>query len=208
MPVSAGGELREPRPQAVLFDLLMAVMNSPAVWAAAAGHAGLGLSWRDDVTDRMRRANRYVPYETLVAEAAAGLGMPPSSVKSLQAEWRRMQPWPDAAAIAHLSLPYAFVTNCSAEAARDAAAHSGLSPQFTLSAEEAGWFKPRPQVYRAACLRIGSVPERTVFVAGAAYDAEGALGAGLRARLVRRRPVPDGLSAGILVGENLDDVTS
>jgi len=184
----------------------MAVMNSPATWKAAAGGAALGMAWRDAVTDRMRRVKRYVPYDALVAEAAAGLGMPPSSAGRLRTEWRRMQPWPDAAGLARLSLPYAFVTNCSAELAREAAVRSGLDPRFTLSAEEAGWYKPSSQVYRAACLRIGSVPERTVFVAGAAYDAEGALAAGLRSSLVRRRAVPGALSTAILVADGLGDV--
>ena len=56
-----------------------------------------------------------------------------------------------------------------------------------MSAEEAGWYKPRPEIYRLACQRIGSSPADTLFVAGAAYDADGAARAGLRARLVRRR---------------------
>ena len=193
----------QPRPQAVLFDLLMAVMNSPATWAAAAGDPELGMAWRDAVTQLMRVADRYIPYDDLVADAGVTLHDPPLSVDRLHAEWGRMRPWPDASEVTILSLPYAFVTNCSVVLAREASMASSLHPRFTLSAEEAGRFKPSPDVYRSACDRIGSAPERTLFVAGAAYDAEGALAAGLRAVLVRRRPSPPELSVEIPVVSSL-----
>lgn len=192
------------RPTAVLFDLLMAVMDSPAAWAAAAADAELGMRWRDAVTERMRQAERYVPYESLVADAGAELGLPARAADRLRVAWAHMRPRPDVGAIAKLALPYAFVTNCSTELAREAAARSGLRPRFTLSAEAAGWYKPRADIYHAACDALGSEPARTAFVAGAAYDAEGALAAGLDAVLVRRRPLPHSLSPGILVVDRLD----
>jgi 2-haloalkanoic acid dehalogenase type II len=201
--MTADGAPVNPSPPAVLFDLLMAVMNSPASWAAAAGDPELGMAWRDAVTERMRQAERYVPYDALIAEAGVELRLPPRAADRLRGEWRRMRPWPDAIELSRLSLPYAFVTNCSAELAREAATASGLDPRFTFSAEEAGWYKPCPRIYRAACQRIGSEPERTVFVAGAAYDAEGALAAGLRVVLVRRRPPHRALNPEIQAVDNL-----
>jgi 2-haloacid dehalogenase len=56
-----------------------------------------------------------------------------------------------------------------------------------LSAQEAGWYKPDPRIYQEACRRLRSPRESTLFVAGAAYDAEGAGAAGLRVLLVARR---------------------
>jgi HAD superfamily hydrolase (TIGR01509 family) len=99
-----------------------------------------------------------------------------------------MEPWPDAAALSRLSLPYGFVSNASTALARIAASRSRLHPAFTHSAEEAGWFKPEPAIYRAACRRIGLDPAHTAFVAGSPYDAAGARAAGLQAWLVVRRP--------------------
>jgi beta-phosphoglucomutase-like phosphatase (HAD superfamily) len=99
-----------------------------------------------------------------------------------------MRPWPDAEALRSASVPYAFVTNCSSRLAGLAADRSGLDPAFTLSAEEAGYYKPRPEIYHLACTRIGVHPGETRFVAGAAYDADGAHAAGLKARLITRRP--------------------
>lgn len=172
----------------VLFDLLMGVMNSLEAWKLAAGDAETGLRWRDAVTARMVAARRYAPYEYLVADAAAELGLPERAPAELEDRWSEMEPWPDAAAISRLSLPYGFVTNTSRALARIAADRSRLRPQFTLSAEEAGWFKPEPAIYRAACERLGLDPAHTTFVAGSPYDAAGARTAGLHAWLILRRP--------------------
>ena len=173
---------------AVLFDLLSAVMNSLAIWSAAGGDERRGLAWRDAVTRRIVAAPTYVPYEELVADAAADLGLAGEAVDELFERWQEMDPWPDSAALSRLALPYAFVTNCSTSLARVAALRSQLTPRFVLSAEEAGWYKPNPRIYREACRRVGAPAESTLFVAGSAYDAEGAGASGLRAVLVARRP--------------------
>lgn len=190
----------------MLIDLLMATMDSITVWVTAVGDHEAGLAWRDAVTDRMIAAGRYVPYDGLVADVAAAQGLDPQAVHRLREAWMRMEPWPDVRALDRLTVPYAFVTNCSTELAAAAVARSGLSPMFTLSAEDAGWYKPRPETYRLACGRAGVNPEEARFIAGAAYDAEGAQAAGLGAILVRRRPPPRQLSPAIRVVESLNQV--
>jgi 2-haloacid dehalogenase len=105
----------------VLFDLLMGVMNSLDAWMGAAGDAERGFRWRDSVTARMLAARTYSPYEDLVAEAAAEIGLPPSAPDELVDRWSAMEPWPDTAAVSRLSLPYGFVTNTSTSLARIAA---------------------------------------------------------------------------------------
>ena len=181
-------------PQAVFLDLLMATMRSIDVWRAAARDADRGLAWRDAVTQRMIDAGRYVPYDGLMTDAAAALDLDSDAPGRLVAAWHAMRPWPDASAVAHLAVPYAFVTNCTAELAAVAADRSKLRPSFVLSAEEAAWYKPHPQIYRLACERAGVDPEDALFVAGAAYDAEGAAATGLEAVLVCRRAPPPSLS--------------
>lgn len=142
-------------PRAVLLDLLMATMNSIAIWTAAAGDRERGLAWRDAVTARMIDAGRYVDYDGLVERAAATLALPPNARAELRQAWSVMQPWPDAVALEDLGVGYAFVTNCSSELAAVAVERSGLRPMFTLAAEEAGWFKPRHEVYALAVERLG-----------------------------------------------------
>ncbi len=190
----------------VLVDLLMAVMNSLAAWSAAAGDRQLGLRWRDAVTARMAAAASYVPYEDLIVAVAAEIGLPPSAASQLFDLWVDMAPWPDAGALARLGLPYAFVTNSSRELAGIAARRSGLQPAFVLPAEESGWYKPHPQAYREACRRLGSPPRRTLFVAGAPYDAEGARRAGLQVVLVVRRSDQRLPAAGIRVVSSLEEI--
>lgn len=192
-------------PRAVLLDLLMATMQSVDVWAAGAGDGDRGLAWRDAVTRRMIEAGRYVPYEGLVAEAAAELHLDREAPRRLVEGWHAMRPWPDASAVAGLDVPFGFVTNCSAELAAVAVARSGLRPAFTISAEEAGRYKPRPEIYRLACERAAVDAEHAVFVAGAAYDAEGALAAGLQAALVRRRLPPASVSSEVRLVDTLEE---
>ncbi len=194
--------------QSVLFDLLMAVMNSPAVWSTAAGDQRHGVAWRDAVTGRMAASPRYAPYEELVIEAATEVGLPREAASKLFEGWREMDPWPDSAALSRLALPYGFVTNCSQPLARVAAERSQLTPRFVQSAQEAGWYKPDPLIYHEACRRLGSPPESTLFVAGSAYDAGGAGAAGLQALLVARRPDDAARRSATPVVESLDVVVN
>ena len=192
-------------PRAVLLDLLMATMDSIATWSAAAGGRERGLAWRDAVTARMIDAGRYVDYDGLVARAAATLALPPNARLARRQAWSAMQPWPDAQALEGLGIPYAFVTNCSSELAAVAVERSGLRPKFTLSAEEAGWFKPRREAYALAVERLGLAATQVQFVAGAAYDAIGASNAGLSTTLVARRPLLEPLPEEVRVVGSLTE---
>lgn len=180
----------------VIFDLLMAVMNSVRVWEVAAGDIGAGLRWRDAVTQRMVRSERYEPYEKLVEVVAGDQGLDPTAGRRLWQAWRQMEPWPDATAIRELGVPFGFLTNCSTALAEIAVSRSGLRPSFVLSAEQVGWYKPDGRAYLTAARRLGLPPGKILFVAGAPYDADGARAAGFQCVLVRRRadqtpPGPD-----------------
>ena len=47
------------------------------------------------------------------------------------------------------------------------------------TAESVGFYKPRPEVYRAVLDKLGTAPARTLFVAGSASDVPGAKPAGM-----------------------------
>lgn len=193
------------RPRFVLLDLLMATMDSMSTWSEAAGDPARGLAWRDAVTERMIAAGAYVPYEKLVAETAAALAIGTDGTSRLRRAWHRMRLWPDATRLATLDVPFGFVTNCSTELARAAVSRSGLSPSLVLSAEEAGVYKPRPEIYHQACRRLGIEPSQARYVAGAAYDAIGADAAGVPAVLVRRREPDRSLPVRIGVVETISE---
>lgn len=76
-------------------------------------------------------------------------------------------------------VPLAVVTNCSDALGRRAAARLGVPFDVVVTAERAGWYKPRPEPYRLALAELGTPPAATLFVAGSPADVPGASGAGL-----------------------------
>jgi len=184
----------------------MAVMNSLAVWTETARDPRLGIAWRDAVTAGMVECDGYAPYEDLVAAAAIEVGLGPDAAGELRARWSEMRPWPDASALKRMDLPFGFVTNSSTELADVAASRSGLRPRFTLSAQEAGWYKPDARIYHEACRRVGFGPATTLFVSGSPYDAEGARAAGLRTWLVARRNDQGAPHPSIRIAHSLDEI--
>src|SRR5262245_45959493 len=59
-----------PFPQAVLFDLLSALLNSWTIWDAAAGSQARGRAWRASYLRLTYGCGSYRPYEELVRAAA------------------------------------------------------------------------------------------------------------------------------------------
>lgn len=79
-------------PQAVLFDLLTALLDSWTVWNAAAGSEPQGRAWRAEYLRRTYGCGAYLPYEQLVAEAAEAVGLPASAPAALEANWGCCRP--------------------------------------------------------------------------------------------------------------------
>ena len=72
-------------PQAVVFDLLTALLDSWSVWDEAAGNEADGRRWRARYLELTYDCGVYRPYETLVAEAARDAGLPPTAAAALHA---------------------------------------------------------------------------------------------------------------------------
>src|SRR6185312_8390261 len=109
---------------AVVFDLLTALLDSWTLWNSAAGSAEAGLRWRRRYLEITYGCGAYRPYETLVREAAADVGLPATCADGLERRWGELCPWPDAPAVlAELAphLPLAVATNCSQRLGRIAA---------------------------------------------------------------------------------------
>jgi 2-haloalkanoic acid dehalogenase type II len=98
----------------------------------------------------------------------------------LERRWPELQPWPEAPAVLkQLGLPLAVATNCSNRLGRQAADCVGVPFAAIETAESVGFYKPRPEVYRAVLERLGMAPERALFVAGSASDVPGAKAVGM-----------------------------
>jgi 2-haloacid dehalogenase len=169
---------------AVLFDLLTALLDSEALWSRVAGNLDAGRHWRTAYLRHTYGAGRYRAYEALVAEAAEEVGLPRRLADDLAAGYAALAPWPEAPRVLDaLSrvLPLGIVTNCSEALGRIAAARTGAVFAVIVTAERAGFYKPHPRPYQIALEALGVAPERCLFVAGSPYDLFGTAALGLPA---------------------------
>lgn len=171
-----------PRYDAVMFDLLTALLDSWTLWNSVAGSPEAGLAWRRRYLELTYGCGPYRPYEDLVHEAAVDAGLSGAPAATLEARWGELEPWPEAPGVLHrlaAAVPLGVVTNCSVRLGAQATERAGAKFTVVLTAEGAGYYKPRPEPYRAALAALGTAPERTLFVAGSAADVPGAHGVGM-----------------------------
>jgi 2-haloacid dehalogenase len=164
--------------EAVVFDLLTALLDSWALWGRVAGDDGA--RWRRTCLELIYASGEYRPYKDVVAESARAAELEPALADELLARWDEVEPWPEAPDVLRdLAADHrlAVVTNCSEALAQRAAARLGVPLDALVSAEAAGAYKPRPEPYLRALEQLGT--ERALFVAGSAGDVPGAIGAGM-----------------------------
>ncbi|MDN8548874.1 HAD-IA family hydrolase [Microbacterium sp. NM3R9] len=170
------------RYDAVVFDLLTALVDSWSLWDSAAGSQEQGRRWRGRYLQLTYGAETYRPYEDLVMEAAQLEDVAADSVETLVRRWDSLSAWPEAPAVLRRlqgKVRTAVVTNCSEELGMRAAISLRHEFDVFVTSERAGYYKPRPEPYRLALSELGTAPERTLFVAGSRYDIPGAGGVGM-----------------------------
>ena len=170
------------RYDAVLFDLLTALVDSGALWNRIAANNTDGGRWRAAYLRLTYSLGRYRAYETVVAEAAEAVGLPRSLVDDLTAGYDTLEPWPEAPNVLQTlgsALPLGIVTNCSERLGRIAAERTGGEFAVIVTAERAGFYKPDPRPYQLALDALRTTAERCLFVAGSPYDLFGTSKLGL-----------------------------
>jgi 2-haloalkanoic acid dehalogenase type II len=171
------------RYDAVLFDLLTALLDSWTLWSAVAGGETSGLRWRAAYFRRTYGTRAYRPYEEVVAQAAAEVGLDPRLASDLSARYGELRPWSGiAGALAPLvavGVPLGVATNCSEELGRLAVACVDVPFAAVVTSERAGFYKPHPRPYRLALTELGVAPQRCLFIAGSGYDLIGASRVGM-----------------------------
>jgi len=168
--------------QAILFDLLTALLDSWSVGDRTAGSQQTGRAWRAEYLRLTYGCGAYQPYEELVAQAAQNVGLAPDLAQQLDRNWLALQPWPDVVVtLDRLRQDYRLgvVTNCSARLGRLAADRVGVPFEVVVTSEQAGFYKPDPRPYRMALEKLDLPAERVLFVAGSAYDMFGTAQVGL-----------------------------
>lgn len=195
------------RYDAVAFDLLTALVDSWSLYTAVTGDEARGRAWRAASLRIVTAAGDYRPYEDVLGEAAAEVGLRAGKAGVLIARWGEIRAWPEVPRVlARLEgLRLAVLTNCSQRLAEVAASATGGRFEVVLSAERAGVYKTDPRAYRAVLAALGLPAERVLFVAGSAHDVGGAAAVGMpvywqnRARL----PVPAGAPAPLVDAPDL-----
>ena len=101
---------------AVVFDLLTALIDSWTLWNRAAGSAEDGLRWRRKYLELTYAAGRYRPYEAIVREAAIASGVDAAAADRLIALWPELPLWSETPRILDRlasRVPLGVATNCS-----------------------------------------------------------------------------------------------
>jgi 2-haloacid dehalogenase len=175
---------------AVGFDLLTALLDTWSLWSAVAGDRALGMRWHG-ASQELLRGKRYRPFEDIVRESAAGVGVDPKRAAELLRRWGEFEPWPDVPPVLErLEGTRRFVvTNCSRKLGRLAAFRAGRF-ELVVTAEEAGAYKPDPLPYRMALERLGLDAAQVLFVAGSAHDVGGAARVGMDVYWANRGGAP------------------
>lgn len=166
---------------AILFDLLTALLDSWSLWDRAAGGVDAGRRWRMKYLELTYGCGDYVDYEALVARSARAAGVGEVAAEALLAAWDSIEPWPEVPGVLRAlsgRVPLAVVTNCSEELGLRAAARLGV-PVHLVTAERAGAYKPDARPYRLALDELGVSPGRALFVAGSPSDVGGAMAVGM-----------------------------
>jgi 2-haloacid dehalogenase len=168
--------------QAVMFDLLTALLNSWSLWNTVAGSERVGFDWRQRYLQLTYQAGPYRSYEGIIKEAAHEVGVPYARAEELIQRWGELEPWPETPQVVHALLekvPVAVATNASIALANSAVTCLGIAMPTVVTAEEAGYYKPQPQPYRMALERLQCPAESVLFVAGSAADVPGASAVGM-----------------------------
>ena len=169
------------RYRAIGFDLLTALLDTWTLWKAVAGEPALGMRWHAASQAMLRgQAYRPFPFDQIVRDSAAEVGVPPKRAEEMLDRWGEFDPWPDVpAALGGLrGMKRFIVTNCSRELGARAAKRAGTF-DLVMTAEEAGAYKPDPRPYRAALATLGMAASDVLFVAGSAHDVGGAARVGM-----------------------------
>jgi 2-haloacid dehalogenase len=167
--------------------------------------AALAMAWRTRQFEYCwlrTLEGRYADFWQITGDALettceeAKLDLPPAARDALMEAYRRLTPWPDAAAalktMKAAGIRLAYVSNMTAAMLEANSKAAGIADLFDglLSTDLVKAYKPDPRAYRMAETHFRLPREKIVFAAFGAWDAAGAKSFGLRTFWVNRLGVP------------------
>lgn len=193
-------------PQALIFDVFGTLVDwrSGIARQVAAAFAAKALpvdaaafadAWRAEYQPAMQRVRAggrgYVPLDELHAENLAAVlarhdradAFTHAETTALARAWERLDAWPDVRPGLAALRPRVILAPCSNGSIAlmtRLARHAGLHWDCILGADVARDYKPKPQVYLAACAALRLEPGRVMMVAAHNDDLAAARAAGLR----------------------------
>src|SRR5919204_1998038 len=81
--------------QAVMFDLLTALLDSWSLWNKVAGSERSGFDWRQRYLQLTYQTGPYRSYEGIIKEAAHEVGVPCGRADELIERWGELEAWPE-----------------------------------------------------------------------------------------------------------------
>ena len=117
------------------------------------------------------------------------MGLSEATLRDLTLAWHRLDAWPEVlAALARLKTKFliAPVSNGNISLMADLARRNQFPWDAILGAEIAGYYKPKPRVYEAACVAFDLAPAQCMMVAAHSSDLKAAAACGLRTAHIAR----------------------
>ena len=118
----------------------------------------------------------------MVLQAARDVGFPEDKASKLFEDWDRLSPWPEVVDVLRkIKEKYliSIATNCSIINGNKAINRINVEFDFSVTAEEVGFYKPHSQMYLSILKKMNTNPSKTLFVAGSHFDAMGAKSIGM-----------------------------
>ncbi len=127
---------------AVVFDLLTALLDSWALWNRVAGSDEAGLGWRREYLKLTYEAGAYRSYEGIIREAAGRTGISVQRADELLERWSELKAWPEAESVLDAlaeRVPLGIATNASERLAKIAVRAAGGRFTAVATAESSGF---------------------------------------------------------------------
>ncbi|MFQ6026596.1 MAG: haloacid dehalogenase type II [Dehalococcoidia bacterium] len=192
-----------------VLDVESSVLQAFDGFLQARGYAGAALevvqAWsaayfQETLIDTMLGRGR-TPFEQISRSTLSqvlsrrGVANTPEEVEGLLSSRDRGRLFPDAQeALPALRNGYtlALLSNGDLASLERAVSNMSIPVDRIISAEQAGVFKPHPEVYHTAVTELGLEPGQVLHVAAHAWDIRGARAFGMRGAYVNRAGIPYG----------------
>ncbi|WP_331236390.1 haloacid dehalogenase type II [Natronorarus salvus] len=160
----------------------------------------LAMHFRDSMIDSLI-PGPHTPFKEVSRRALGyrlaqlGLDVPDEEIRSVVAQWKRLQPYPDVDdRLGSLADEYVLVGLSNGDPDMLEAVRPNFETELDafVSVAEAGTYKPHPAPYRLCCERFDVAPHEVLFASSHTFDLVGAKAVGMCGAFLNRHENPFG----------------